>query len=60
VGLEITELRGREYRQGQAHGLTGQAIAQPKPPNLIGGDIKIPKGMWPPDWKAGFREIHQE
>jgi hypothetical protein len=60
VALEIAELRSREYRQGQAHNLTGQVIAQPKPPIKFGGDIKIPQGMWPPDWKAGFREIHQE
>jgi hypothetical protein len=60
VGFEIAALRGGEHRHGQAHGLAGQAIAQPKPPIKFDRDIKIPQGMWPANWKAGFREIHQE
>jgi hypothetical protein len=60
VAFEIVALRGGEHRQGQAHGLAGQAVAQSKPPIKFGSDIKITQGMWPPDWQAGFREIHQE
>jgi hypothetical protein len=60
VAFKIAELRGSEHRRGQAHGLARQATAQPKPPIKFGGDIKIPQGMWPADWQARFREIHQE
>jgi hypothetical protein len=58
--FEIVALRGGEHRQGQAHGLARQAMAQSKPPIKFGSDIKITQGMWPPNRKAGFREIHQE
>jgi hypothetical protein len=59
VLLEIAELRGREYRQGQAHGLARQGIAQQKTPVKFGSDIEIAMRVWPPDWQAGFRKIHQ-
>jgi hypothetical protein len=38
---KVGELRGGEQRQGQAHGLARQGIAQQKPPVKLGGDIEI-------------------
>jgi len=59
VRLKIAELRRAEDWQRQGNSLPGEAVVQPESSIKFGCDIKIARGMWPANWQARFREIHQ-